>query len=34
MWYVLAFTGWLISNRREEQLAMPATSFQGVEKDL
>ena len=34
MWYVLAFTGWLISNRREEQLAMPDTSFQGVEKDL
>lgn len=34
MWYVLAFTGWLIASRREEELAMPANSFQGVEKDL
>jgi poly-beta-1,6-N-acetyl-D-glucosamine synthase len=34
MWYLLAFTGWLISSRRADELTMPATSFQGVEKDL
>lgn len=34
IWYLLAFTGWLLAARRAEDLATPNTSFKGVEKTL